>query len=442
MKFTKLHPDKGYRGDYLWLPRKHIKNLGGVQRSLTFHLEEKAPIYAWGATKHHLMVPRALMSFEEIEELPYEVVNLFPLLYPQLPKIGLTYEPRDELQSIGIDVLSKGSGILSLAPGKGKTVCALHAWSQLRVPMLIVVNTEDLMRQWRNRIAEHTSLKAADVGWIKSDKWDWEGKPIAVATVQTLASRWTEISEECRRYWGIVCYDETHILGGPHFNLAAPLGYGLRWGLSATPHRSDGLENLYIFHIGPILYQNLEHDITPTCYFVSTGIEMTDADKKKVRGQDAYLRNWLAEHPERNKLIREWEDDALGEGRTIINFSDRLVQLESFHSTYKGSGLITGKVTGANREKALQKHNPIFALTKIARDGLDRATLDTAFFMLPFRDPYRLYQATGRILRELDNKLEPIVVIFYDSKIPMAQRQCRALMAHLTELKYPYRIVR
>jgi superfamily II DNA or RNA helicase len=447
-----LKPGVGYKGSHLWLPKSSIKNLRGIKASLTFERMGQAPIFAWEESRHHLIVPRAFIPVEEYPELDFDIIDLVVGDFPRT-SYHMKSRLRDEVQHLSyLALVEDGSGILELACGKGKTVIALHAAQAVGLHTVVFVNEEGLARQWKTRILEHTDLREDQIGWIQGDKWDWEGKPITIALIQTVCSRIEEIPAGLIDQTGIVIYDEVHILGAPWFSQTAGMFKGLRWGLSATWKRSDGMEELYRYHMGPILYTNLEQDLIPQVFFVRTGVKLPKDKKKRkslndVNGElsSAKIMSWLAEHPKRNAIIHQLVDGAIERERILLALGERTGQLKMFHQHYPGSGLIIGDVKGGQREEELQERNPIFANARIAKQGLDRKDLNTILILYPFRDEGRFRQILGRALRACSSKCEkdgfPLIFVLEDEYIPIMVNLCRQLRGHLNALKYPYDII-
>jgi len=443
-----LQPNQGYRREYLWLPRSYVKNDSGIKASLTFPLGDQSKLRAWEETNNHLIVPREYIPFEEYEDLPFPIEDRTPREFPSIGNIQLVYDLRDVPQRVGYKhLLESGNGVLSLACGKGKTVVALHAWAATGVPALVVVDSKNILYQWVDRIVEHTNVAREDIGVVGDGQDNWE-HPITVALIQTLARRVSdfELPDEYGSHFGLAVYDEAHILGAPLFNTTASICHGLRWGLSATHERSDGLDILYKYHLGDVVYENLEQDVIPECFFVNTGIYASGAtlQKCRVRGTINFARlcTWLAGNQRRNRLIQHYIDDALAEGRKILALSHIVDHLKYFYDQNPGSGLIIGEVKGTERSSELYDHDLVFATTKIAQKALDRKDLDTVFVLLPFKDKGLLQQVIGRIQRKLEGKNVPIVVIFEDERIRTTHQQCRELRTHLTEFRYPFSITR
>jgi superfamily II DNA or RNA helicase len=449
MRFKTLSPHKGYRRDYLWLPKLHINNLAGVKASLTFPIANKASIHSWNETEHHLVVPREFIPFQDYKDLTFEIENA-TFNFPKLDGLTLKYNLRGPIQRIGYkSLVEKGSGVLSLACGRGKTVVALHAWAASAMPCLVVVDTKNLLYQWIERIEEHTNIKKDEIGIIGDGKQDWE-HPITVASIRTLAGRARDFSlpDEFDSHFGVSIYDEVHHLGAPYFNQTAAVCRGLRWGLSATHERDDGLDNLYKYHIGPVVYENLKQDLIPECFFIQTGVQIFPSELRKleVRGDINFQRlsRWLSECKSRNELIFSYLDRCREEKRKVLVLShvvDHVKHLWEQNSKHLPSGLIYGDVPGEKRSAQLNDFDMVFATTQLAKEALDRKDLDTIVVALPFRKRGVLQQVIGRIQREMAGKKTPLVIVFEDESIRTTSNQCRSLRAYLTEMEYPWKLV-
>ncbi len=446
MKYRRMDPRKGYRGDYLWLPLEHVPNRAGIQASLTFPLSDKAPVCAWGTTSTHLVVPRAFIPPSDEDQYDFEIVDIRPKRFPQVEIGPLTYDLRGPIQRMGYaSMVDEGDGVLALLPGKGKTVVAIHAMAALGMPALVVVHTKDLLYQWITRLTEHASLEREDIGIVQGTTMDWE-KPVTLAMIQTLAAKYDDLPVEMRNHFGIAVYDEVHHLGAPWFNTTAPLCGGVRWGLSGTPLRADGLDRLYMAHIGGVLFESMQADIVPEVFFVKTDINPTKEDLASMSTSSganlAKLYNWLADCDERNDIICNMLWGAVQDGRKPLVLSERVNHLK-FMASFQWPtphGLIYGGVKGEAREEILQSYDLVFATTPLAKEGLDRKDLDTIFICMPFVDEGRLRQIIGRIQRKCAGKKPPVVVVIYDNLIPSARNMCNKLMHHLAGFQYPYAV--
>lgn len=160
--------------------------------------------------------------------------------------------------------------------GKGKTVVALHFAALKQVPTLIAVDNTTLLLQWQKEIAKHLDVPGG-VGIIQGDSRDWK-KYIVMATYQTLANWAATMPEEVRRWFGLVIWDEGHHVSAPTFSKSAPLFYGYRLALTATPSRADGSHVICQHHVGEILYKDVKQRNPPAIKFKWTGIKLDSTD--------------------------------------------------------------------------------------------------------------------------------------------------------------------
>lgn len=442
-----MRPDCGYRRDYLWLPKALVPNVRGLQACLSFPILGEAPISAWDQNSTHLIVPRNFVQPAAWKDLGFPVHDITPREFPAVD-VHTRSTLKNAHQRLGFEALVDfGDGVLSLQPGQGKTVVALHAWTTQKVPAIIITHNSGLAYQWRERVQEHTSISADEIGWVQEDRWDWE-KPIVMASMQTLVSRVDEIPEEMRRHFGVVIFDEVHHLGAREFNKTAGMFYGTRWGLSATPEREDGMTALYQYHIGPVLYAFGEHDVIPEVFFKRTGVFVPAQDLPEIRDKTGEvncprLYGWLGRHGGRNDLICSAIAECQLEGRKILVLSEIVEHLKLLHGRFPGSGLLTGqgKETMENRHKILYEHGVVFATMKLAQEGLDRKELDTLIIVTPLSSEGRFRQILGRIQRESSGKQPPIALVFEDEKIEQCKNMCRKLKNHLVALHYPHSTV-
>ena len=146
---------------------------------------------------------------------------------------------------------SDGGGVLSVFCGYGKTTCLLYIVSKIKVKLLIIVHTGDLMEQWKERIYEF--LPGAKVGIIQQNKVDTEGKDIVIAMVQSISLR--DYDPSIFKSFGMVVYDEIHLMATNVFSRSFPkVACKYTFGLSATPYRSDRCDKIFECFIGPVIH--------------------------------------------------------------------------------------------------------------------------------------------------------------------------------------------
>ncbi|MFC4809972.1 DNA repair helicase XPB [Paenibacillus sp. GCM10023250] len=148
-----------------------------------------------------------------------------------------------------------GSGVLVLPCGAGKTVIGIAALARLRCDTLILTSNVTSVHQWKAELLDKTSLREDEIGtYAASSK---EVRPVTIATYQILTSRRHRSDEYAhmrlfgQRNWGLIIYDEVHLLPAPVFRMTADLQATRRLGLTATLVREDGREEDVFSLIGP-----------------------------------------------------------------------------------------------------------------------------------------------------------------------------------------------
>jgi hypothetical protein len=288
MQIVRRDPNKGYLDSSLWIPKNAV-NVEALKRALTFELQDRKQVTTlqlWQETATHLLVPR---SFWRYSERLFEIVDCRPQHFQPIEvqsRIKLDHRlDGDRLVPTGHDIqqrslealLQAQGGLLQLSCGSGKTTIALELITRLAVPAIIIVDNTTLMGQWVDEIARYLTVPGG-VGLVEGGSFDWQ-RPIVLATFQTLAQRAHVLPERFRRWFGTTVWDESHHVGAPTFARTADMFYGRRYGLTATPHRADGMHVIYDMHIGPVVYKDLTQDLRPRIQFEWTGFELDATDQ-------------------------------------------------------------------------------------------------------------------------------------------------------------------
>ncbi len=151
-----------------------------------------------------------------------------------------------------------GSGVIVLPCGGGKTIIGLAAMEKVGQSTLILTTGVSASRQWKREILDKTGLPEDAVGEYGGR--DREIRPVTIVTYQMLTHRRSKSSEFThftifdRRSWGLIVYDEVHLLPAPVFQVTASLQARRRLGLTATLVREDGKEDDVFALIGPKKY--------------------------------------------------------------------------------------------------------------------------------------------------------------------------------------------
>jgi DNA excision repair protein ERCC-3 len=180
-----------------------------------------------------------------------------------IARSGLPFEVRD-YQRESADVfyaggdVKGGSGVIVLPCGSGKTIVGIVAMSRIQKSTLILTTSVTAVKQWKREILDKTDLKESDIAEYTGDSK--EIGPVTVATYQILTYR-PDREEEFphfklfnERDWGLIIYDEVHLLPAPVFRVTAQIQARRRLGLTATLVREDGREGDVFSLIGPKKY--------------------------------------------------------------------------------------------------------------------------------------------------------------------------------------------
>ncbi len=158
---------------------------------------------------------------------------------------------------------SGGSGVVVLPCGAGKTLVGAAAMAQARATTLILATNTVSVHQWRQELLARTNLTESQIGEYSGERK--EIRPVTIATYQVLTSRakgqFRHLDVFGARDWGLVIYDEVHLLPAPIFRFSADLQARRRLGLTATLVREDGCEADVFSLIGPKRYDAPWRDV-------------------------------------------------------------------------------------------------------------------------------------------------------------------------------------
>ncbi|MEO3743619.1 DNA repair helicase XPB [Plantactinospora sp. B5E13] len=179
-----------------------------------------------------------------------------------------------------------GSGVVVLPCGAGKTLVGAAAMAEAKATTLILVTNTVAGRQWKRELVARTSLTEDEIGEYSGERK--EIRPVTIATYQVLTARrggaFTHLDLFNARDWGLVIYDEVHLLPAPIFRFTADLQARRRLGLTATLVREDGREGDVFSLIGPKRYDAPWKDIEAQGWIapaecVEVRVTLTDAER-------------------------------------------------------------------------------------------------------------------------------------------------------------------
>lgn len=458
--FTKRDPGKGYITNNLLIPKSAV-NEAALKTVLSFEvgvekaIEEETGqaigtrpriLQLWDETKHHLIVPREFLSEQEAPRISW----VHELHEPRRIDYPDKIVPRETQTNALYRMEMLGNGTINIGCGKGKTVLALLYIVRRKSPAIIVVNSGALMHQWELEIQKHIGKHTAEgfipVGHIVGDQCEWRGYPIVLAMVQTLANRVEEFDSEFRRYFGVAFFDEGHHMSAPHFTKAADLFYGNRFSLTATATRGDGLQMIYQYHLGPVIYQDLEQALIPETVFHQLHweptMDQTEAciDKGGTNNHGLFC-VMLGTVDWRNEYITENVLVDYDEGRDVLVLAHSTNHVRALYNKwpYEGSACINSKDVPKYKDRInmLRGCNPVFATFQLAREALDKKTLAGLHICSSFASSNDVQQSWGRTQRDGVEKLNPRINVYEDVGIRMSKRQCGEIRTFLKALGYP-----
>jgi DNA excision repair protein ERCC-3 len=304
-----------------------------------------------------------------------------------------------------------GSGAIVLPCGAGKTLVGLAAMARAGARTLILVTNTVAARQWRAELLARTSLTEAEVGEYSGERK--EIRPVTLATYQILTTRRRDIYTHLELFsaedWGLVIYDEVHLLPAPVFRMTAEIQSRRRLGLTATLVREDGREGDVFSLIGPKRYDAPWRDIEAQGWIAPascTEVRVTLTDEERM----SYA---LAEPEERYRVgatarsklavVEALATAAVAAGERTLVIGQYIDQVELLAERL-GAPLITGKTPTRDRERLYQAfrvgEEMLLVVSKVANFSIDLPEASVAIQVSgAFGSRQEEAQRLGRILR-------------------------------------------
>lgn len=342
-----------------------------------------------------------------------------------------------------------GHGVVVLPCGAGKTVVGMNAASKLKCATLILCTNITAVRQWIDELLDKTTLTREQIGEYTGQRK--EIRPVTVATYNIVShrrgNRFPHFDLFSSREWGLVIYDEVHLLPAPVFRITAELQARRRLGLTATLVREDGCEADVFSLIGPKRYdvpwKEMEHGgyiADATCHEIRVDLP----DKRRfeyaaLADQPQLQFRVAAENPVKADVVEELVSKHAGEGILIIGtFVSQLERL----AERLGMPLITGKVAQRERQRLFAQFRAgeieALVVSKVANFSVDLPNASVCIQISgTFGSRQEEAQRLGRILRpKKRSALFYTVVTRNTSEIRFAMNRQR----FLTEQGYRYYI--
>jgi DNA excision repair protein ERCC-3 len=345
-----------------------------------------------------------------------------------------------------------GSGVIVLPCGAGKTMVGMAAMAEMQCATLVLTPSTVAARQWRTELLDKTDLREEEIG-------EYSGhakkiRPVTLATYQILTYRkrkgapFPHFALFNERNWGLIIYDEVHLLPAPVFRITAEIQARRRLGLTATLVREDGQEEDVFALIGPKKYdvpwKDLERQgwiATAECHEIR--IPLPD-DLRMIyaiadsREKFAVAANNPAKVPILQALLEKHREDS------VLVIGTYLEQLKQVAEALDAP-LITGRTRVRRREQLFQQLRDgeinVLVISKVGNFSIDLPDVNVAIQISgTFGSRQEEAQRLGRILRPKRNGL---LAHFYTliSRDTREQEFAANRQLFLTEQGYRYEIL-
>ncbi|MFD4325509.1 DNA repair helicase XPB [Nocardioides sp. NPDC058538] len=343
-----------------------------------------------------------------------------------------------------------GSGVVVLPCGAGKTLVGAAAMAHAQATTLILVTNTVSARQWKDELVRRTSLTPDEIGEYSGSVK--EIRPVTIATYQVLTMRrkgaYPHLELLDARDWGLVVYDEVHLLPAPIFRMTADLQARRRLGLTATLVREDGREGDVFSLIGPKRYDAPWKDIEAQGW-------IAPADCVEVRvtlPADERLVYATAEPEERYRIASctHHKIDVVKEivsshtGKPTLVIGQYLEQLDEIAASLDAP-VIEGKTSVKERQRLFNAFRSgeidLLVVSKVANFSIDLPSAEVAIQVSgAYGSRQEEAQRLGRLLRPGDgNKTAHFYTIVSRDTVDADFAQNR--QRFLAEQGYAYRIV-
>ncbi len=329
-------------------------------------------------------------------------------------------------------------GVLAATTAFGKTVIAAWLIAQRGVNTLVLVNRQQLLEQWVERLATFLGVPAKAIGRIGGGKNKPTGA-LDVALMQSLVRK--GVVDDRVDGYGHLVVDECHHISAPSFEqLARRAKARYVTGLSATVTRKDGHHPIIFMHCGPVRYrvdarqQATQRPFTHKVLVRPTSFRPSAAADADVRMQFHALYDALIADESRNLLICEDVLAAVREGRSPVVLTERTDHLAKLaerlapavqHLIILQGRMGRKKLAATLGQLATIPENEARVLLATGRflgEGFDDARLDTLFLTLPVSWRGTIAQYAGRLHRLHDRKREVRIYDYADLNAPMLAR--------------------
>ena len=343
-----------------------------------------------------------------------------------------------------------GSGVVVLPCGAGKTIVGAAAMAHVKATTLILVTNTIAARQWREELLKRTTLNDDEIGEYSGAKK--EIRPVTIATYQVMTKKKDGVYAHLDLFdthdWGLIIYDEVHLLPAPIFRFTADIQSRRRLGLTATLVREDGMEGEVFSLIGPkrfdVPWKEIESQgyIAPAqCVEVRVNLSETERISYATAEPEERYRYCATTRTKRN-VVESLVAHHVGEQILVIGqYIDQLDEL----SEVLGVPLIKGETPIKEREILFNKFRSgeitCLVVSKVANFSIDLPDATIAIQVSgAFGSRQEEAQRLGRILRP---KSDGRSATFYSvvSRDTIDQDFAQNRQRFLAEQGYAYKII-
>lgn len=304
---------------------------------------------------------------------------------------------------------SGGSGVVVLPCGAGKTLVGAAAMAKAKATTLILVTNTVAGRQWKDELIRRTSLTENEIGEYSGEKK--EIKPVTIATYQVVTRKtkgeYKALELFDSRDWGLIIYDEVHLLPAPVFRMTSDLQSRRRLGLTATLVREDGREGDVFSLIGPKRYDAPWKELESAGYIataecVEVRVDMDPDERMAYATADPRNRYRLAATAGAklrviDTLLQRHSDEQV---LAIGGYVDQLADI----SKRVGAPVVDGKTSNRKREELFAQFRagelPVLIVSRVANFSIDLPEAAVAIQVSgTFGSRQEEAQRLGRLLR-------------------------------------------
>lgn len=348
--------------------------------------------------------------------------------------------------------LHAGSGVIVLPCGAGKTIVGIAAMAALGCATLILTSNTTSVRQWRRELLEKTDLPEDWIGEYSGSAK--EVKPVTIATYQILTYRrsqaepFVHMNLFSQRNWGLILYDEIHLLPAPVFRATAEIQATRRLGLTATLVREDGREEDVFSLVGPKCYEMAWKKLTEEGYIANVDcaevlVPLADEKSSEYVTADQRKKSRIAaENPSKleclEQILRRHEDEQ------VLIIGQYIEQLKRIAERVNAP-IITGEVSHEEREKLYRAFRAQeirkLVVSKVANFAVDLPDASVAVQVSgSFGSRQEEAQRLGRVLRP---KRDGRTAYFYSlvTEHTKEQHYASKRQLFLVEQGYRYRML-